>query len=201
MQDDRRFRLGRLGDESFQWPDHVYRQRKQERRATLQTNRMPAFVALARNAVLGREPPPPRVTRRRQGGRQDRRSARRPHPQHRAPEPGRGGLHLGHRQHGGERPRLPSDRHGVGGRHLVEPAPAAEARPEPVQYPGRPERPGAGSTRCRVRVQRGRLRPGHVEGGVREPRTSHSRRPQAPTGQAPKPSTARTGSRRTRRSA
>ena len=53
MQDDRRFRLGRLGDESFQWPDHVYRQRKQERRATLQTNRMPAFVALARNAVLG----------------------------------------------------------------------------------------------------------------------------------------------------
>ena len=53
MQDDRRFRLGRLGDESFQWPDNVYRQRKQERRATLQTNRMPAFVALARNAVLG----------------------------------------------------------------------------------------------------------------------------------------------------
>ena len=52
MQDDRRFRLGRLGDESFQWPDRVWQQRKSERRATLQTNRMPAFVALARNAVL-----------------------------------------------------------------------------------------------------------------------------------------------------
>ena len=52
MQDDRRFRLGRLGDESFQWPDRVWQQRKTERRATLQTNRMPAFVALARNAVL-----------------------------------------------------------------------------------------------------------------------------------------------------
>ena len=24
MQDDRRFRLGRLGDESFQWPDRVW---------------------------------------------------------------------------------------------------------------------------------------------------------------------------------
>ena len=52
MLDDRRFRLGRLGDESFQWPENVYIQRKQEHRAVLQTNRMPAFVALARNAVL-----------------------------------------------------------------------------------------------------------------------------------------------------
>ena len=52
MLDDRRFRLGRLRDESFQWPENVYIQRKQERRAVLQTNRMPAFVALARNAVL-----------------------------------------------------------------------------------------------------------------------------------------------------
>ena len=52
MQDDRRFRLGRLGDESFQWPDKVWQQRKSQNRATLQTNRMPAFVALARNAVL-----------------------------------------------------------------------------------------------------------------------------------------------------
>ena len=46
MLDDRRFRLGRLGDESFQWPENVYIQRKQEHRAVLQTNRMPAFVAL-----------------------------------------------------------------------------------------------------------------------------------------------------------
>ena len=53
MEDDRRFRLGRLGDESFQWPENIYLQRKQERRAVLQTNRLPAFVALARNSVLG----------------------------------------------------------------------------------------------------------------------------------------------------
>ena len=52
MLDDRRFRLGRLGDESFQWPERVHAQRKSERRPCLQTNRMPAFVALARNSVL-----------------------------------------------------------------------------------------------------------------------------------------------------
>ena len=53
MEDDRRFRLGRLGDESFQWPDRIYQARQQEKRPCLQTNRMPAFVALALNAVIG----------------------------------------------------------------------------------------------------------------------------------------------------
>ena len=53
MLDDRRFRLGRLGDESFQWPEGVYQSRRREKRATLQINRMPAFVALARNSVIG----------------------------------------------------------------------------------------------------------------------------------------------------
>ena len=53
MVEDRRFRLGRLGDESFQWPDGVYQARQLEKRPCLQTTRMPSFVALARNAVLG----------------------------------------------------------------------------------------------------------------------------------------------------
>ena len=53
MEDDRRFRLGRLGDESFQWPDRIYQARQQEKRPCLQTNRMPAFVALALNDVIG----------------------------------------------------------------------------------------------------------------------------------------------------
>ena len=52
MLDDRRFRLGRLGDEAFQWPSKVWERRKSQGRPVLQTNRMPAFVALARNAVL-----------------------------------------------------------------------------------------------------------------------------------------------------
>ena len=52
MLDDRRFRLGRLGDEAFQWPAKVWERRKSQGRPVLQTNRMPAFVALARNAVL-----------------------------------------------------------------------------------------------------------------------------------------------------
>ena len=52
MLDDRRFRLGRLGDEAFQWPQKVWQRRKSQGRPVLQTNRMLAFVALARNAVL-----------------------------------------------------------------------------------------------------------------------------------------------------
>ena len=67
MQDDRRFRLGRLGDESFQWPDRVWQQRKSQNRATLQTKPYAGVRGPGPQRGARCEPPSPCATRRRQG--------------------------------------------------------------------------------------------------------------------------------------
>lgn len=49
MFDDRRFRLGHLGDEYFQWPDGILKERRADKRVAIQVNRTAGFVDMARN--------------------------------------------------------------------------------------------------------------------------------------------------------
>lgn len=49
MFDDRRFRLAKLGDEIFQWPEGIAAERKADRRPLLQVNRVAGFVEMAKN--------------------------------------------------------------------------------------------------------------------------------------------------------
>ncbi len=49
MLDDRRFRLGHLGDKLFQWPPGLLAERDRDKRPVLQINRMGQAVAIAKN--------------------------------------------------------------------------------------------------------------------------------------------------------
>lgn len=50
MREDRRFRIGKIGDKHYQWPEQIAIDRTRDRRPLLTINRTAGFVDMARNA-------------------------------------------------------------------------------------------------------------------------------------------------------